>query len=106
MQKISQNQKEKNCKDIFFKKCCVEGCTNLDIEWHHPLIYAGRQIADIVVPLCKFHHRGNMGTITREGKIYGEYYAITINAELLYNKYNKFDWRQRLKYLESQIKIL
>lgn len=48
-------------EDPFMKVCCLsshgEDCYG-KIEWHHNLIYAGRQVNArfCIVGLCKFHH--------------------------------------------------
>lgn len=49
--------------DPFYKYCCL---TNVDtgddcdgkIEWHHNLIFGGRQLNEpwAILPLCKHHH--------------------------------------------------
>ncbi len=44
----------------FYKTCCLKGneCKGR-IEWHHAIIFAGRQLNEIwaIVPLCQYHHR-------------------------------------------------
>lgn len=101
---ISNEVKEENQNNPFFKTCCVIDCTNKDIEWHHPLQYAGRQITDIVVPLCVSHHRGENGTISLKGKNWGELWAITIHRKTLITDYPKYDWMRRKQYLQNVLK--
>lgn len=59
MRKIPQKLKEELSSDIFYKKCCIpdEMC-NGRIEWHHNLIYGGKQINEkfCILPICHFHH--------------------------------------------------
>lgn len=46
-------------RDPFYLKCCAdnEDCKGR-IEWHHNLIYAGRQVNEkwCILPLCVYHH--------------------------------------------------
>ena len=59
MRKIPESLREEMSKDIFYKKCCVadEFCLGR-IEFHHNLIYAGRQVNEkwCILPVCKYHH--------------------------------------------------
>lgn len=105
MQKISKKTKEANQKNKFFEKCCVPDCPEIDITWQHSLIYRGKQIADIVVPLCRKHHLGNgLGSITKIGKLWSELWSITLHREWLLKNCPKYDWIQRKKYLENILK--
>lgn len=53
-------------KDSFMKKCCM--CGDTDVEWHHNLIIAGRQVDNplSILPLCKEHHRMADDTLVKE----------------------------------------
>ena len=105
MQPISKKTKEKNQNDPFFKRCCVLGCDETDLTWQHPIIYKGRQEADIVIPLCRKHHLGNgLGSITKIGKWWSELWAITLHRDYLLKNCPKFDWIQRKHYLENLLK--
>lgn len=44
--------------DPFYKKCCISGSTSEKIEWHHNLIYAGKQVQEkwCILPLAKSIH--------------------------------------------------
>lgn len=46
--------------DPYYKKCCLAytGTCLGRIEWHHSLIYGGRQIQKkfAILPACQFHH--------------------------------------------------
>lgn len=61
MRKIPEELREEMANDPFYKKCCLEdytfGCVG-KIEWHHNLIYAGRQVNEkfCILPVCKYHH--------------------------------------------------
>lgn len=53
--------RETMANDPFYKRCCLEvmgGCEGT-IQWHHNLIFAGRQVNEIfcILPLCYKHHR-------------------------------------------------
>lgn len=47
--------------DPFYKKCCLSKVSECEgvIQWHHNLIYAGRQVNEVfcILPLCEKHHR-------------------------------------------------
>ena len=59
MRKIPDEVLEEIMKDWFYKKCCVadEKCSGR-IEWHHNLIYAGKQVNEkwCILPICHYHH--------------------------------------------------
>lgn len=44
--------------DLFYKKCCISGSTSEKIDWHHNLIFAGRQVNEkfCILPLAKSIH--------------------------------------------------
>lgn len=46
--------------DPFYKKCCITGqlATSTKIDWHHNLIYAGRQVNEkwCILPLARAVH--------------------------------------------------
>lgn len=46
--------------DPYYKKCCLAhyGTCLGRIEWHHSLIYGGRQVQQkfAILPACHFHH--------------------------------------------------
>lgn len=60
MRKISSKTKQILLSGNKMNRCCLEGtdCQG-KIEWHHNLIYAGKQsdISETILPLCHFHHR-------------------------------------------------
>jgi hypothetical protein len=59
MRKIPEHVRSMLAEDEWMKHCCLgdEYCSGR-IEWHHNLIYAGRQsdIPETILPLCHFHH--------------------------------------------------
>lgn len=44
--------------DPFYKRCAITGTTSEKIDWHHNLIYAGRQVNEkwCIIPLAKLVH--------------------------------------------------
>lgn len=44
--------------DPFYKRCCITGSTSGKIDWHHNLIFAGRQVNEkfCILPLSKEVH--------------------------------------------------
>lgn len=60
MRKIPNKLRQEMAKDPYYKKCAVRGFSTCDgrIEWHHGIIYAGRQLNEkwAILPLCHLHH--------------------------------------------------
>jgi hypothetical protein len=58
MRKIPEKLKAEMEADKYYTKCAVGGSCSGKIEWHHNLIYAGRQVNEkfCIIPLCKHHH--------------------------------------------------
>lgn len=79
-------------------------CGRRQVEWHHALIYAGRQINEpyAIVPLCVKCHRGNNGTIYHDVKEKCELETIKNGLQDLKIKYPKFDWTKRLQFLTNR----
>lgn len=44
--------------DPYYKKCAITGATSEKIDWHHNLIFAGRQVNEkfCIIPLAKSIH--------------------------------------------------
>jgi len=45
--------------DQYYKKCCIkDGNCSGNIEWHHSLEFAGKQIQRkfAILPACQYHH--------------------------------------------------
>jgi len=55
--------------DPFYKKCCLNGMANEKIDFHHNLIYAGKQVNEkwCILPVRNSIHQYHQG-ITREVK--------------------------------------
>lgn len=93
--------------DDFMEVCCVPYCGGIDVEWNHAIIYGGRQLdkSYAIVPLCKYHHRGNNGTIFREAKDWSILWAITRGRGQIEKDCPKENWFQIKKHLENKLKV-
>jgi hypothetical protein len=58
MRKISEELKKDLASDPFYKKCCITGRSNGKIDWHHNLVWKGRQENEkfCILPLLKEIH--------------------------------------------------
>ncbi len=59
MTKIPPELREELSNDPFYLKCCIPSVAcNGRVEWHHNLIYAGKQVNEkfCILPVCHFHH--------------------------------------------------
>ncbi len=58
MRKIPDELREGMAQDPYYSKCAIKGFTNEKIEWHHNLIFAGRQVNEkwCIIPLSKSVH--------------------------------------------------
>jgi hypothetical protein len=81
--------------DVFMKKCCLCGIGN-NIQFHHNLIYQGRQQNDAksILPLCETCHRSANKKDVKE-KLDKIMFERGLNITL----YPKSGLEQRKKYL-------
>ncbi len=58
MRKIPDDLREDMSNDPFYKQCCITGWTHEKIDWHHNLIFAGRQVNEkwAILPLARSIH--------------------------------------------------
>ncbi len=58
MRPIPKKLKEQLSNDPYYQRCCITGLTNEKIDWHHNLIYAGRQVNErfCILPLAQSVH--------------------------------------------------
>lgn len=60
MRPIPIELREEMSQDPYMSTCCMAGIGDCvgRIEWHHNLIFAGRQVNEkwCILPLCKRHH--------------------------------------------------
>lgn len=61
MRKIPRKLQEDMASDPYYSKCCITGLSKnaVKIDWHHNLIYAGRQVNEkwCILPLADFVHQ-------------------------------------------------
>lgn len=88
------------------KACCW--CGDSPVEFNHSLFYRGRQINELysIKPLCLKCHRQTDGSIDHAAKEYCEYLSIKEGLEHLKAKYPRFNWAQRLRYLQLKYNTL
>lgn len=75
------------------------------ITFEHALIYAGRQIQEkwAILPICAYHHAVDQyQDCGKMDKNKHEWLAISRMTEEDMQKYPRFDWKQRLKYLNTK----
>jgi len=89
---------KKSLKD----KCFI--CGKTGVEQHHSLIWRNRQISEpyAIIPLCVYHHRGNLGVIWQDVREKCEMESIKNGLEHLEQFYPKNNWRQRLIFLTKK----
>lgn len=60
MNNIPQKLREEMAADPFYQRCCITGALakNTKVEWHHNLIFAGRQVQEkwCILPLAEQVH--------------------------------------------------
>ena len=60
MNNIPKKLKEEMATDPFYARCCITGALAKDtkVDWHHNLIFAGRQVQEkwCILPLAKHVH--------------------------------------------------
>lgn len=58
MAKIPVKLREEMSNDPFYQQCCITGRRDEKIEWHHNLIYGGKQVQEkfCILPLLKSVH--------------------------------------------------
>ena len=58
MRPIPPKLKDNMSSDPYYKKCCVTGSTSEKIDFHHNLIFGGRQVNEkfCILPLAKSIH--------------------------------------------------
>lgn len=95
MRPIPPEIRNKLADDMFMKKCCLCG-TRANIQWHHNLIYQGRQQNDpeSILPLCEpCHYLANKGLVKEKLD------RIMFERGLDITLYPKSGLAQRKKYL-------
>lgn len=88
--------------DPFMSLCCLEDETcNGRIQWHHNFIYAEKRQNEwwCILPVCEFHHAQANKTTTKE-KL--DCIMIGRAPSTVLQKYPKYNWVQRIKYLSHK----
>jgi len=89
--------------DPFYKVCCITGERNEKIEWHHNLIFAGRQVQEkeCILPVTQAVHKKARNVEMRE-KL--DLVMLRRMSDVQLNYYSKaVNLHQRLKYLEHKL---
>lgn len=103
---IPKSVKRELEEDETMKQCAVRGCKCIDLEWHHVWMFGGKQIQETwaIVALCKKHHRGANGTITRVGRIESQFASIQKLIASGFKNLNKYQkpmdkfWENHINY--------
>ena len=58
MRKIPPSLREEMENDPFYKRCCITFTSSEKIDWHHNLIFGGKQVNEkfCILPLAKSIH--------------------------------------------------
>ena len=88
------------------KQVCVK-CGTTPVEWHHPLIYSGRQIIDwwATTFACKKCHdkaTPHKNEYDQEVREFFEHIILQEHLGDLLVKYPKGTWFQHLRYLNKK----
>ena len=82
-------------------RICIHNNTDClgRVEWEHAWIYGGKQIQEVwaIVPVCTYHHRG-----AGLDKDFNQYCSLKKATQTDLQKYDRFDWEQKKKYLEKK----
>jgi hypothetical protein len=59
MRAIPKKLREEMANDPFYKRCCITGRMDEKIDFHHALIFAGRQVNEkfCILPLAQSVHK-------------------------------------------------
>lgn len=108
MRPIPLKIRERLSKDKAMERCLVYNCGRTPVQWHHPLIYSGKQVNKwySIAPLCEKCHMGNFGSITPVAKCLSELWCIKRGWEEIHTDLPKFNWKQRKIFLENKLKSL
>ena len=100
MRPIPDKLKQEIVADKFYKKCCLCGCRQ--VQWHHNLIFAGRQVneKECILPVCEVCHNKARNMEVREQL---DLIMLTRMSPEQMKKYSKaVDLFQRYKYLTNK----
>lgn len=111
---IPKKMREEMANDVYYcqcarydalhdHECMADPMTGKLIEWEHALTYRGSKLNEIfaIVPICWWAHRGP-GMV----KEINEWLALNrISDEELEAKYQRTNWVQKKRYLNSKYGI-
>ena len=68
MRPIPKKLRDEMASDLFYKRCCLTGQITAKIEWHHNLIYAGKQVNEkwCILPISHAMHELSKDQTVRE----------------------------------------
>lgn len=100
MRPISPQYRKRIGDDDYYRHCARgdSDCSGR-VEIEHANYYQGRQIDEMwnFIPLCTEHHRG--GHLNKE---FNQYLSLKRATLEDFKKYPRFNWLQRLTYLEKK----
>jgi hypothetical protein len=102
MRPIPIKQREKMSKNPYYKKCCLCGETQGKIDYHHNVIFGGRQANDeeCILPLCLICHDGARNSKVKEKLDLIMYRRM---SDATFMKYDKTGMHStRYHYLENK----
>ena len=91
--------------DPYYKKCCLTGITRWKIDWHHTIIFAGKQVNEkcFIMPVAWRKHdaKGDKDSVhnCKETRDYVEYLSLKRATKEIIKKYKL---EQRYKYLTKK----
>lgn len=84
-------------------------CKKVGVQWHHAIIYAGKQIGDdyALRGLCPDCHMGNFGKPRKPSALISELLAVTEGLKKgIQEKYPSRDWTRYKQQLETELRFL
>lgn len=103
MRKIPEQLRDELSQDKFYKECCIsDNDCDGKIEWHHNLIFAGKQVNETfcILPVCQYHHEKEKHLIYKE-KLNWVMWARATHEQIL--EYSKaIDYQEVFNRLEKR----
>lgn len=104
MRPIPDRMRAEMQADPFYQRCCLTGkqAGVARIEWHHNLIFAGRQVNEkfCILPLCKTMHSKANNVQVRELL---DWVMVNRATDEELQRFSKvINWVQRKKYLNGK----
>ena len=103
MRPIPKKVKEQLANDPYMQQCCACKSVGVKIEWHHALIYAGRQSDDpmSIMPVCVSCHK-----LANNSHIKERIDLAMFNRGLDVDLYPNANLTQRRKYLKEKYETI